>query len=146
MSNYNCDTASCRRAPIFLSRRSPASPDEDGSRQFFLSTLNFYPSPADFFSLCTCVPAYLYTYISPIAAPPTMNFPHVPFTAFAKGDRFARARKVMVRRITRLLARGYGFLDGILEIAPMVIPQQRLQVPCTPVFSAIPIDLFQFFE
>jgi hypothetical protein len=52
----------------------------------------------------------------------------------------------MLRLITRLLAGGYGFGDRLLEAAPMVVAQKRLEVPGAPVLSAMLVDKLQLLE
>jgi hypothetical protein len=43
--------------------------------------------------------------------------------ALTPDDRFARARKVMVRIVTRLLTRSYGFGNRLFEAAPVIVAQ-----------------------
>ena len=52
----------------------------------------------------------------------------------------------MLRIITRLLARGYGLGDGLLEVAPVVVAQQWLQVASAPIFRAMLVDRLQLLE
>ena len=52
----------------------------------------------------------------------------------------------MARLVTRLLTRGYGFLDGVLEPPPLAIPQEGLQVPGASVFGTVVVDLFEALE
>ena len=59
---------------------------------------------------------------------------------------FARARKMVVRFVTRLLTRGYSFFDCVFKASPMVIAQKRLDVAGVPVFRAVFIDLLEFFK
>jgi hypothetical protein len=55
----------------------------------------------------------------------------------APDDRFARVRKVMVRLVARLLAGGYGLGDRLLETAPVLVAQERLEVASAPVLRAV---------
>ena len=52
----------------------------------------------------------------------------------------------MPRVVTRLLARGYGFLDGVLETAPVVIAQERLEVAGTPILGSKVVGLLEALE
>ena len=67
---------------------------------------------------------------------------HVSLPAFAENDHFARARKMMVRVITRLPARRYGLGDRFLEAAPLAVAQQRLEFASAPVLRVMLVDSF----
>jgi len=54
----------------------------------------------------------------------------------------AGAGKVMVWIISRLFARLYGFLNGIIKSSPLRITETRLQTPIAPVLNPMLIDFF----
>ena len=55
-------------------------------------------------------------------------------------------RKVMAWIVTRLFARGYGLLNGILEASPVIVAQERLEVAGAPVFGTVVVGLFEALE
>lgn len=68
------------------------------------------------------------------------------YRALAARDRFADAGKVIVLPVSRLLTRGYGALDGLLEASPLAITQQHLQIAGAPVLGAVLVGLFYRLE
>ncbi len=52
----------------------------------------------------------------------------------------------MVADVTRLLAGSLGFLDGSLEVPPLRVPQQRLDVSGDPELRPVLVRLLQIFE
>lgn len=68
------------------------------------------------------------------------------FATRPEGDHFAGAGKMIGRFVTRLLARGYGALDRLLEAPPLAVAQKRLQVAGAPVLRAVLVDLSALLE
>jgi hypothetical protein len=64
--------------------------------------------------------------------------------SFAAGDRFTGAGEVMPMRISRLFTGCYRPFNRLLEVPPLAVAEQRLQVTSAPVFGAMLVGFFRF--
>jgi hypothetical protein len=70
----------------------------------------------------------------------------LPLAPRPQADHFASAGKMVIAVVPRLLASGHGFLDGPVEVPPLVVAEQWLDLAGAPVFGPVLVHPLRVLE